>query len=53
MPNTFTQIYIQVVFAVNGRQSLVTPSFKGDFVQVHWRHNAQRRPKAGRDKRDA
>ena len=28
MPNTYTQIYIQVVFAVNGRQSLITPSFK-------------------------
>ena len=28
MPNTFTQIYIQVVFAVNGRQSLISPSFK-------------------------
>lgn len=28
MPNTYTQIYIQVVFAVNGRQSLITPVFK-------------------------
>jgi len=28
MPNTFTQIYVQVVFAVNGRQSLISPSFK-------------------------
>jgi len=28
MANTFTQIYIQVVFAVSGRQSLITPSFK-------------------------
>ena len=28
MPNTFTQIYIQLVFAVNGRQSLISPSFK-------------------------
>jgi putative transposase len=28
MPNTYTQIYIQVVFAVNGRQSLITPPFK-------------------------
>lgn len=28
MPNTYTQIYIQVVFAVNGRQSLITPIFK-------------------------
>ena len=23
MPNTFTQIYIQIVFAVKGRQSLI------------------------------
>lgn len=28
MPNTFTQIYIQLVFAVNGRQSLISSSFK-------------------------
>lgn len=33
MPNTFTQIYIQVVFAVNGRQSLITPSFKEDLFK--------------------
>lgn len=28
MANTYTQIYIQLVFAVNGRQSLISPSFK-------------------------
>ena len=28
MANTYTQIYIQVIFAVNGRQSLISPSFK-------------------------
>ena len=28
MSNTYTQVYIQVVFAVNGRQSLISPSFK-------------------------
>jgi putative transposase len=33
MPNTFTQIYIQVVFAVNGRQSLITSSFKADLFK--------------------
>ena len=33
MPNTYTQIYIQVVFAVNGRQSLITPSFKEDLFK--------------------
>jgi len=29
MPNTYTQIYIQLVFAVSGRQSLINSSFKG------------------------
>src|SRR6185369_2708514 len=33
MPNTYTQIYIQVVFAVNGRQSLITSSFKEDLFK--------------------
>jgi len=33
MPNTFTQIYIQVVFAVNGRQSLIIPSFKEELFK--------------------
>jgi hypothetical protein len=33
MPNTYTQIYVQVVFAVNGRQSLITPSFKEDLFK--------------------
>jgi hypothetical protein len=28
MPNTFSQIYIQVVFAVQGRQSLITSKRK-------------------------
>jgi hypothetical protein len=28
MANTYTQIYIQVVFAVQGRQSLVRPERK-------------------------
>jgi REP element-mobilizing transposase RayT len=28
MPNTFTQIYIQVVFAVNGRESLIRREWK-------------------------
>jgi len=30
MPNTFSQIYIQTVFAVSGRLSLITPDFKED-----------------------
>ena len=28
MPNTYTQIYIQIVFAVQGRQSLVSESWR-------------------------
>ncbi len=28
MPNTFTQIYIQIVFAVDGRQNLIHRDFK-------------------------
>jgi len=30
MANTFTQIYIQTVFAVSGRMSLIHPDFKED-----------------------
>ena len=33
MPNTYTQIYIQVVFAVNGRQSLINASFKEELFK--------------------
>ncbi|GAA4405321.1 hypothetical protein GCM10023187_23550 [Nibrella viscosa] len=28
MPNTFTQLYVQIVFAVKGRQSLILPEHK-------------------------
>ena len=30
MANTFSQIYIQTVFAVSGRLSLIRPDFKED-----------------------
>ncbi len=30
MPNTFTQIYIQIVFAVKGRKNLIAQSWKDD-----------------------
>lgn len=30
MANTFSQIYIQIVFAVNGRMWLISPDFKED-----------------------
>lgn len=33
MANTDTQIYVQVVFAVNGRQSLINSSFKEDLFK--------------------
>ncbi len=33
MANTFTQIYIQIVFAVRNRQSLITPKFEEDLFK--------------------
>jgi REP element-mobilizing transposase RayT len=30
MPGTFSQIYIQIVFAVKGRQNLIYDSWKND-----------------------
>jgi putative transposase len=33
MANTFSQIYIQTVFAVNNRQSLIKPEFKEDLYK--------------------
>jgi len=33
MANTFSQIYIQIVFAVSGRQSLIKPEFKEDLFK--------------------
>ena len=33
MANTFSQIYIQTVFAVEGRLSLIRPEFKEDLYK--------------------
>jgi REP-associated tyrosine transposase len=33
MANTFSQIYIQAVFAVSGRQSLIRPAFKEELYK--------------------
>lgn len=33
MPNTFSQIYIQIVFAVKGRQNLIHPSWEEQLYQ--------------------
>ena len=33
MPNTYTQLYIQFVFAVKGRQSLINSSWKNDLYK--------------------
>src|SRR5258706_5016550 len=33
MANTYTQIYIQVVFAVQGRESLIAPSHKEEIYK--------------------
>ncbi|MDQ7816937.1 MAG: IS200/IS605 family transposase [Melioribacteraceae bacterium] len=30
MPGTYSQIYIQIVFAVKGRENLISPKWKGD-----------------------
>ncbi|WP_211218105.1 transposase [Niabella aurantiaca] len=33
MPGTFSQIYIQVVFAVKGRRSLILPSWEAELYK--------------------
>jgi len=33
MANTFSQIYIQTVFAVSGRESLIKPEFKEELYK--------------------
>ena len=33
MPNTYSQIYIQIVFAVKGRQNLIHPDWKAELNQ--------------------
>jgi REP element-mobilizing transposase RayT len=45
MANTFSQIYIQTVFAVNGRLSLIRPEFKEELYKYMTgivRNNAQK-----------
>ena len=43
MPGTFSQIYIQIVFAVKGRSNLVLSSFEEDVLQIHcWYYYQQR-----------
>jgi putative transposase len=34
MANTYTQIYIQVVFAVQGRQNLIRPERKEEIERI-------------------
>ncbi len=34
MPGTFSQIYIQIVFAVKGRESLIGNSWKTDLITI-------------------
>ena len=34
MANTFSQIYIQTVFAVSNRQSLIKPEFKKTYTSM-------------------
>jgi len=33
MPDTSTQIYIQIVFAISGRQCLISPTFKEELYK--------------------
>lgn len=35
MANTYSQIYIQIVFAVEGRQNLIDPIHNDDLQKVH------------------
>ena len=45
MANTFSQIYIQTVFAVSGRLSLITPDFKEElhkYITGIVRNNGQK-----------
>ncbi len=41
MANTYTQIYIQVVFAVQGRYTLIRKEYKGRVAQIYNRHYSQ------------
>ena len=34
MPDTFSQIYIQYVFAVKGRENLIKPSFRMNYINI-------------------
>ncbi|GEM_PF-6570313 len=36
MPNTYTRIYIHLVFAVLGREALISPSFKEDLYDERY-----------------
>jgi hypothetical protein len=41
MANTYTRIYIQVVFAVKGRANLITPAHKEELRKYIARHHPQ------------
>ena len=34
MPDTFSQIYIQYVFAVKGRDNLIKPSLRMNYINI-------------------
>ena len=36
MANTYSQIYIQIVFAVESRQNLIDPQHNEDLAKVHY-----------------
>ena len=45
MANTYTQIYIHVVFAVEGRQNLIEPEHNDELAKIHHGHRFGQRQK--------
>src|SRR5438876_514111 len=45
MANTYSQIYIQTVYTVEGRLSLIQPEFKEHLYKIHHRHRHEPGPK--------
>jgi len=52
MPGTFSQIYIQVVFAVKGRENLINDTWKTECI-IYCGHHQRKRPKVNHYKWNA
>ncbi len=50
MRDTFSQIHIQIVFAVKRRQNLILPLLGTGIVQIHHRNHTKKRSKNVGDK---